>query len=102
MLAHDSYHVGPSGRLYNKQQDIQAQTASRERKNASPSTPRFLMSDQRIRIFDGVAVVTSTGRSMSTLPNGTSQLGNPFRVVHVWEKRDGRWLLIVDQVPAVS
>lgn len=29
------------------------------------------------------------------------KLGTPFRFVHIWEKRNGTWLLIVDQVTAV-
>lgn len=101
LLADDSYHVGPSGRVYTKGQDIAAQRASQERKLAAGSTLRFIISSRKIRLFENVAVVTATGLSSTTLSDGTKRYGNAFRVVHVWEKRDGRWLLIVDQVTGI-
>src|SRR5688500_13910912 len=67
LLADDSYHVGPSGRLYTKGQDIEAQRASRERKESAGSTLRFIVSNQKIRLFNDVAVVTATGSSVTTL-----------------------------------
>jgi uncharacterized protein (TIGR02246 family) len=102
LLAEDSYHVGPSGRLYTKSQDIEAQLAARNRKLGSGANLRFIISDQKIKIFKNVAVVTATGRSVTTHADGTKNLGNSFRSVHVWEKRDGRWLLTVDQVTRVG
>ena len=101
LLADDSYHVGPSGRVYNNRQDVEAQRASHARKQAAGSTLRFIISDQKIRLFKHVAVVTAMGTSVTALADGTRRNGNPFRTVHVWEKRDGRWLLIVDQVTGV-
>jgi ketosteroid isomerase-like protein len=102
LLAEDSYHVGPSGRAYTKRQDVVAQRASRERKGSAGSTLRFIVSNQKIRLFSDVAVVTATGISITTLADGTKRYGNPFRTVHVWEKRDGRWFLTVDQVTGVG
>lgn len=102
LLAEDSYHVGPSGRTYNKRQDVEAQRASWERKQSAGSTLRFIVSNQKIRLFEDVAVVTATGTSITTLADGTRRFGSSFRTVHVWEKRDGRWLLIVDQVTGLA
>ena len=102
LLADDSHHVGPSGRLYTKSQDIEAQRASRERKESAGSTLRFIVSNQKIRLFNDVAVVTAPGSSVTTLADGTKRYGNSFRTVHVWEKREGRWVLIVDQVTGIA
>ena len=98
LLAEDSYHVGPSGRTYTRDQDIAAARAAREQNLASNSTLRFTMTNQWIRLYKDIAVVTATGTSVRTTQDGQTRKGNPFRVVHVWEKRDGRWQLIVDQV----
>ena len=102
LLADDSYHVGPSGRLYSKDQDIEAQQASHERKVAAGSTLRFIVSNQKIRLFKNAAVVTATGRSVTSFADGTKRYGNAFRVIHVWEKRSGQWLLTVDQVTGIA
>ena len=101
LLAEDSYHVGPSGRLYNKAQDIEAMTVSRRQKQEGNTILKFLISDMRIRLYEDVAVVTATGRSIST-HNGQERKGKPFRAIHVWEKRDGKWFLSVDQVTGVN
>ncbi len=102
LLADDSYHVGPSGRVYTRDQDVEAQRASRERKVSVGSTLKFVISNQSIRLFKNVAIVTATGRAVTTLADGTKRFGNSFRSVHVWEKRDGRWQLIVDQVTGIA
>ena len=99
LLADDSYHVGPSGRLYDKTADIVAAREARARRLAG-SEVKFDVNPQ-IRMFDGVAVVTGSGRSTTT-ENGRRRVGNLFRFVHVWVKRDGRWRLIVDQVTGVA
>jgi uncharacterized protein (TIGR02246 family) len=101
LLAEDSYHVGPSGRLYNKQQDVGAMISSRQQKRSTNSTVKFLMSNQRIRMYKDIAVVTATGTSINTR-DGQERTGGSFRVIHVWEKRDGKWLLSVDQVTAIA
>ncbi len=98
LLADDSYHIGPSGRHYTKQQDITAQTASRAQKESSGTKVKFTIFNRQIRMFTDVAVVTATGRGVTTLADQTRRAGDLFRIVHVWEKRDGRWQLIVDQV----
>src|SRR5687767_13214713 len=66
LLSDDSYHVGPSGRLYNKAQDIAAMRSSRAEKEAANRSLKFLIHNRRIRLYDGVAVVTATGSSVST------------------------------------
>jgi ketosteroid isomerase-like protein len=101
LLAEDSYHVGPSGRIYGKQQDIDATRAARRQKDASPATLKFAVTERRIRIFRKVAVVTGSAVSM-TSHSGQTRAGNPFRFVHVWEKRGGTWQLTVDQVTGVG
>jgi hypothetical protein len=101
LLSEDSYHVGPSGRLYNKQQDVEAMTSSRQQKQSSNSSVKFLMSNQKIRMYKDAAVVTATGISVTTR-DGAERRGGSFRVIHVWEKRDGTWLLSVDQVTAIA
>ena len=101
MLADDSYHVGPSGRLYNKSQDVTAQRQASKRKKASNSFPKFLIQERRIRLFKGVAIVTGLGASVGT-KDGKEQITNQFRFVHVWERRDRRWQLTVDQVTAFN
>ena len=101
LLSEDSYHVGPSGRLYNKAQDIVAMIDSRDRKQAAKSSVKFLISNRKIRLYDGVAVVTATGTSVTTR-DGLERRGGSFRVVHVWEKLDGRWYLSVDQVTGIA
>lgn len=50
LLTEDSYHVGPSGRLYNKAQDIEAMILSRRQKQESNTTLKFLISDMTIRL----------------------------------------------------
>ena len=100
LLADDSYHVGPSGRLYNKTQDIAAMRSSRTEKETSGRVLKFFGHNRRIRLYRNVAVVTVTGYSLSTV-NGVNRRGGSFRAVHVWEKRDGRWQLVVDQVTGV-
>jgi len=90
LLAEDSYHVGPSGRLYDKSQDIAAARLSYEQKQASNSSLKFVITDKKIRLYTDVAVVTATGWSVTTR-DGQERRGNSFRVVHVWEKRGGRW-----------
>jgi ketosteroid isomerase-like protein len=97
MLADESYHVGPSGRVYNKSQDIAATVAARRQKDASTSTLRFLITGKLIRMFKDVSVVTATGISVTT-QDGTIRIGSRFRSIHVWEKQGTRWRLIVDQV----
>ena len=101
LLAEDSYHVGPSGRLYNKAQDIEAMITSRKQKQSTNSSLKFLMSNHRIRMYKDVAVVTATGTSITTR-DGQKRKGGSFRVIHVWEKRDGDWLLLVDQVTGMA
>lgn len=100
-LAPDSYHIGPSGRYYDKPRDIAETSASYARKLASGEITKFTISDMRIRMFEGVAVVTALGRSVVT-KDGQGRTGRPFRVVHVWEKRGRSWQLTVDQVTAVQ
>jgi uncharacterized protein (TIGR02246 family) len=102
LLADDSYHVGPSGRLYNKAQDVEAMRASRAQKEASKTKLVFIETNRRIRMYEGLAVVTLTAYSITTLPDGTQRRGGSFRAVHVWEKRDEKWLLVVDQVTAIA
>ena len=97
LLADNSYHVGPSGRLYNKQQDIEDARLSYERKQRDKSITRFHIENRKIRLNRDVAVVTATGRSIVTR-DGLERRGRPFRAIHVWEKRNGRWQLVVDQV----
>jgi uncharacterized protein (TIGR02246 family) len=101
LLTDDSYHVGPSGRLHSKAQDIQAMISSRQQKQSSNSSVKFLMTNQRIRIYRGVAVVTATGTSLNTR-DGIERKEGSFRVIHVWEKCDGTWQLSVDQVTAIA
>jgi uncharacterized protein (TIGR02246 family) len=101
LLAEDSYHVGPSGRLYNKAQDVEAMISSRQQKQSTNRSVKFLMSNQRIRMYKDIAVVTATGTSVTTR-DGQERRGGAFRVIHVWEKRHGTWLLVVDQVTAVA
>ena len=101
LLSDDSYHVGPSGRLYNKSQDIEAARLSYEQKQASNSQLKFVITDRKIRLYKDVAVVTANGWSVTTR-DGRERRGNSFRVVHVWEKRRGRWLLVVDQVTRIE
>ena len=101
LLTDDSYHVGPSGRLYNKAADVAAARTSREQKLVSNAVTRFIIEDRRIRLYDDVAVVTGTGASVVSR-NAEERPGSRFRFVHVWEKRDGRWQLSVDQVTGVK
>ena len=101
LLAADSYHVGPSGRLYTKQQDVEDARLSYERKQRDKSITKFRIENLNIRVHRGVAVVTATGWSTVTL-GGQERRGNSFRVVHVWEKRNARWQLVVDQVTAIA
>jgi uncharacterized protein (TIGR02246 family) len=101
LLADDSYHVGPSGRLYTKQQDIEATEASYRQKQASTRMLRFFVENRKIRLYNNVAVVTATGWSVTT-KDGTERRGSSFRSLHVWEKRRGVWQLVVDQVTAVA
>ena len=102
LLAEDSYHVGPSGRLYNKALDIEAARLSYKQKQASNAITKFEITDLRIRLYEGVAVVTASGRSVTTTQDGQTRRGSSFRAVHVWEKRDGRWQIVVDQVTGGS
>jgi ketosteroid isomerase-like protein len=101
LLADDSYHVGPSGRLYNKQQDVEDARISYERKQKDESITKFYFKNRDIRLYSDVAVVTATGWSMVT-KDGIERRGNSFRVVHVWENRDTGWQLVVDQVTGVA
>lgn len=102
LLADDSYHVGPSGRTYTRDQDIEAARATQEQNKSSGSTLKFTITNQRIRLYKDIAVVTATGTSVRTTQDGQRRQGNPFRVVHVWEKRDGRWQLVTDQVTRIG
>jgi ketosteroid isomerase-like protein len=102
LLAEDSYHVGPSGRLYNKQQDVEDARLSYVRKQKDQSITKFQIENQKIRLYRDVAVVTATGWSIVTRNGEFGHRGGSFRVVHVWEKRDGRWLLVVDQVTGIA
>ena len=101
LLADDSYHVGPSGRLYNKLQDVQEARLSYERKQNDKSITKFYFQNRKIRLYRDVAVVTATGWSIVTR-DSVERRGGFFRVVHVWEKRDERWQLVVDQVTGVT
>ncbi len=101
LLAEDSYHVGPSGRLYDKSQDIAAARLSYEQKQTANSSLKFVIADRKIRLYTDVAVVTATGWSVTTR-DGQQRRGNSFRVVHVWEKRGGRWQMVVDQVTRIA
>lgn len=99
ILSTDSYHVGPSGRLYNKAGDVATARWVRDRR--SPGTIlKFDISEKWIRIYKDVAIVTGYGRSV-VLEDAKKRVGTPFRFVHVWEKRGGKWVLTVDQVTAV-
>lgn len=101
LLAEDSYHVGPSGRLYNKQQDVEEARLAFERKQNDKSITKFYFENRKIRLYKDVAVVTATGWSIVTR-NGVERRGRSFRGVGVWEKRNGRWQLVVDQVTGVT
>lgn len=100
ILAHDSYHVGPSGRLYDKPADIVAAKLANQRRSPF-ATVRYFISGKRIRIYGNVAVVTGNGSSIVT-EGGTKTAGRPFRFVHVWECRESAWYLVVDQVTAIE
>ncbi|MGB7200906.1 MAG: nuclear transport factor 2 family protein [Pyrinomonadaceae bacterium] len=102
LLADDSYHVGPSGRIYTRAQDIEAARATQEQNKSSGSTLKFNITNKRIRLYKDIAVVTATGNSVRSTQDGQTRKGNPFRVVHVWEKRDGRWILVIDQVTRIG
>ena len=52
-------------------------------------------------MYKDVAVVTATGTSITTR-DGQKRKGGSFRVINVWEKRDGDWLLLVDQVTGMA
>jgi ketosteroid isomerase-like protein len=101
LLAEDSYHVGPSGRLYTKQQDIEATELAYRQKRAPTAVLKFSVENQKIRLHKNVAVVTATGWSVTT-KDGKERRGGSFRSLHVWEKRAGRWQLVVDQVTGVA
>lgn len=101
MLADDSYHIGPSGRFYDKTQDVATQRLARERKRAANSFPKFITQERRIRLFKDAAVVTGLGATLVT-KDGQQRLTGQFRFVHGWQRRGGRWQLIVDQVTAVK
>ncbi|MFL6468952.1 MAG: nuclear transport factor 2 family protein, partial [Pyrinomonadaceae bacterium] len=101
LLADDSYHVGPSGRTYTRAQDIAATEASYKQKQETNTTVKFAMTDQKIRLYKDVAVVTAMGMSITT-QNGERRVGSRFRAIHVWEKRDSRWQLVVDQVTGLA
>lgn len=101
MLADDSYHVGPSGRVYDKTQDITTQRSARERKEATNSFPKFVTLERQIRLFKNVAIVTGLGGRLIT-KDGREMVTGQFRFIHVWEKRNGQWQLIIDQVTAVT
>src|SRR5688572_14009569 len=83
LLADDSYHVGPSGRLYNKTQDVEAMRQSRLQKEAANSSLKFIISNRKIRLYADIAVVTLTGTSITTR-DGQQRRGGSFRAVHVW------------------
>ena len=102
LLADDSYHVGPSGRIYTREQDIAAARASETHNRTSNSTLKFIITNKRIRLYKDIAVVTATGTSIRTTPDGRKKIGNSFRAVHIWEKRNGRWLIVVDQVTRIG
>ena len=101
LLAEDSYHVGPSGRLYNKQQDVEEARLAYERKQNDKSITKFYFENRKIRLYKNVAVVTATGWSIVTR-DGVERRGRSFRGVGVWEKRGGHWQLVVDQVTGVA
>jgi hypothetical protein len=100
LLASDSYHVGPSGRHYDKAGDIAAAVAAKSQRLAGTSV-KFDIVRPRIRMYAGVAVVTGDGRSTVT-ENGIKRSGNWFSFVHVWEKRGSVWQLTVDQVTTIA
>jgi len=54
-----------------------------------------------VRVYKYVAVVTGTGWSITT-KDGKERRGGSLRSLHVWEKRYGRWQLVVDQVTGVA
>ena len=101
LLADDGYYGEPSGRTYTMAQDVAATEASYKQKPESATIVKFLMIDINIRMYKDVALVTVMGRPIAT-KNGVERLGNAFRAVHVWEKRDGHWKLAVDQVTGVT
>jgi ketosteroid isomerase-like protein len=101
LLAPDSYHIGPSGRYYNKQHDVAAARASREQKDASGDVTTFIINERRVRMYADVAVATGHGYSVVT-KGGQNRTGGQFRFVHVWQKRAGEWQLVVDQVTAIQ
>jgi hypothetical protein len=100
MLAFDSYHVGPSGRVYDKRADVAAAKLADQRRSPYASV-RYLISGKRIRVYGNVAVVTGNGSSIVT-EGGSKTAGRAFRFVHVWECREGIWYLTVDQVTAIE
>ena len=82
-------------------QDVEATKLAYDQKQVAGSDLKFIISNRRIRLNGDMAVVTRTGKSVTTR-DGTKRHGNPFRAVHVWERREGRWQIIVDQVTGVS
>lgn len=99
-LVDDSYHIGNDGRFYSKTQDVEIQRGARERKKATNHIVKFYISDKRIRMYKDVAIVTGLGTTLST-KDGQQRMSGQFRFVHVWERRDSRWQITVDQTTAV-
>ena len=77
--------------------DIEATEFAYRQKQASTAVLKFFVENQKIMLYRNVAVVSATGWSVTT-KDGQERRGRPFRSLHVWEKRDGRWQLVVDQV----
>ncbi len=86
--------TGPDGRIYSKQDDLDAHRAGAIR------ITRLEPSDEHVQRFHGIAVVT-VRMEMSGTFNGAPFAG-AFRYLRVWCRRPDGWRIVAGQVSAVN
>lgn len=89
MLADDYYFVSARGKVLDKRAQL---TAFRD---GTTHFDALTTSDERVRMFKDVAVVTNIRHQKARSLAGPS--ADDVRVIQVYERRHGRWLLVVSQ-----
>jgi Ketosteroid isomerase homolog len=89
VLAEDYYYTGPRGNVLDKRAQVEAL------RNGTTKFEALTTSDERVRMFTDVAVVTLVRHQKG---RGTAgPLAEEARAIQVFARRHGRWLMVVSQ-----
>ncbi len=90
----DFLSIDPRGAVRNKAEALE------HRRSGQMKFHSIEASEERVRIYEGAAVVTGTARVRGE--SGGSRTGGTYRYTRVYVKRNGMWRIVSSQSTAVA